>query len=561
MAWVYLFEAKGIQNYILDSGKLRDVVGASELVDSLCRYQERDIEQALKHVDAPFLKKALERPRSRDLLSYALEAVGLADPELFRFSRRAGAAFELHAQEPEPLERFRAFWGFVVGQFAPCLEYEDSLRGGDAWPPMKAAGKARKHKAKRAVRKNGLATLLPVAGPLVKRSQRTGMPAVMTEYEEVIDRTTSCKRALGEATALTSRFAPDDSERHWPINLGLEEDDPVPDGRKMSAEQKREREQKYFPFKGDRRIVGVIHADGNNMGGTLSELDRTVQSQQPEQALAKVLAFSIAIEEAAVGAARKATEQVLDRARDDLKRMPARPTVLGGDDLTVIVRGDLAVPFTRVFLEEFERLSECFVRQVFPNEHELHRMTACAGIAFVPANHPFYLSYRLAEELCRAAKTGSRSESSVAFHRVTASVIDDYDTIREAELTLPKTSAPGESFTLTRQPYAVGKQGAFLPRLEHIECLCKHLKKSEGRGALREFWSLLYADQSEAQRAYENWRRQREKEQSQLTDSKWLEEYNRRLGELLDGTCQDGLPFDADGNTPIGDALALLEVG
>ena len=35
--FAYLFQAKGIQRYILEGGKLKDMVGASELVDRLCR--------------------------------------------------------------------------------------------------------------------------------------------------------------------------------------------------------------------------------------------------------------------------------------------------------------------------------------------------------------------------------------------------------------------------------------------------------------------------------------------------------------------------------------------
>ena len=40
----------------------------------------------------------------------------------------------------------------------------------------------------------------------------------------------------------------------------------------------------------------------------------------------------------------------------DIKyKYPIRPIILGGDDLTVIIRADLAIPFTECFLREFEQ--------------------------------------------------------------------------------------------------------------------------------------------------------------------------------------------------------------
>jgi hypothetical protein len=41
----YLFQAKGIQPYILDNGKLKEMAGASELVARLCRSHRADLLQ------------------------------------------------------------------------------------------------------------------------------------------------------------------------------------------------------------------------------------------------------------------------------------------------------------------------------------------------------------------------------------------------------------------------------------------------------------------------------------------------------------------------------------
>ena len=69
-----LFEAKSIQDYILRSGRLRHIVGASELIDSLTGKLLDDVLEALKSVE---------------------------DGEV-RLSRRAGGAVYPNASRPTP---------------------------------------------------------------------------------------------------------------------------------------------------------------------------------------------------------------------------------------------------------------------------------------------------------------------------------------------------------------------------------------------------------------------------------------------------------------------------
>ena len=84
----------------------------------------------------------------------------------------------------------------------------------------------------------------------------------------------------------------------------------------------------------------------------------------------------------------------------------------------MIVRGDLAIDFTEKFLVAFETHTEALFSQ-FKQDYEKKGiklrlptgLTACAGIAFVKVSQPFYLAYRLAESLCKTAKTRSKQSS------------------------------------------------------------------------------------------------------------------------------------------------------
>lgn len=50
VSYAYLFEAKGIQRYIFEGGKLKDMAGASELVAALCRSARHEM---LEGADSP----------------------------------------------------------------------------------------------------------------------------------------------------------------------------------------------------------------------------------------------------------------------------------------------------------------------------------------------------------------------------------------------------------------------------------------------------------------------------------------------------------------------------
>jgi hypothetical protein len=143
-----------------------------------------------------------------------------------------------------------------------------------------------------------------------------------------------------------------------------------------------------------------------------------------------------------------------------------RPIVLNGDDLTLICRADLALEFVKAFLDEFERATgrdvehtpttpECAqtLSQILQQGNVFARgknyLSACAGIAYIKSSYPFYYGYRLAETLCADAKKESKAlsggmtqlpPSSVAFHKVQSSFVEDFAEIERKELTMGDVS-------------------------------------------------------------------------------------------------------------------------
>ena len=165
----------------------------------------------------------------------------------------------------------------------------------------------------------------------------------------------------------------------------------------------------------------------------------------PERALSSLSdALKASTKQAAIAGYRAAVERW---GGGEQEVFPGRPLVLGGDDITLILRSDLAWTFVRAYLTAFEEETQ--------SRPEVGgRLTACAGIAFVGSAFPFDRAHDLAEQLTAYAKEEQRRSqsgpiaSATAFHRVTASDVDRYGDVVSEEL----TSVDGRC-CLTAGPY------------------------------------------------------------------------------------------------------------
>jgi len=107
MIYSYCFEAKGIQQYILETGMLKDMVGASMLVEELCQFTG-----------------------SNDLLQKVIDALSL-DIEKVQFLRRAGGAFYSLLKNKEDSIALQNLWTIIVTHYSPGLEWADALGEGN----------------------------------------------------------------------------------------------------------------------------------------------------------------------------------------------------------------------------------------------------------------------------------------------------------------------------------------------------------------------------------------------------------------------------------------------
>ncbi len=222
---------------------------------------------------------------------------------------------------------------------------------------------------------------------------------------------------------------------------------------------------------GETSYIGVVHIDGNGMAKKISQLANGYRDPlQNYEYRKKMLGLSREIEAIGAKAIEKAVERLLDslaskeeggdcffaravkveKAKDEEGyNLPIRFLVYGGDDITFVCDGRLALDLAAFMLESFQE-----------QENGYH---ACAGVAIVKSHYPFSRAYKMAEELCRNAKQfvkvngNSKDASAIDWHITAGGIQPHIGRLRKKEYVTPG----GES--LTFRPYIIPKNGLEIP--------------------------------------------------------------------------------------------------
>ncbi|MBI2567941.1 MAG: hypothetical protein HYV63_12995 [Candidatus Schekmanbacteria bacterium] len=186
--------------------------------------------------------------------------------------------------------------------------------------------------------------------------------------------------------------------------------------------------------RGETSLLGVVHVDGNGVGGAIKAwLDRCLAEEVgDERVRTEYREWSRAIDELGERVLHATIQRVASciieeenehgekrcvvrgtpyglgfRLREDATShasrrvlLPLRPILLGGDDLTFVCDGRIALDLAAAALREFEANQIPHLGQGGGER----TLTACAGAALVKAHAPFHRSYALAESLCASGK-------------------------------------------------------------------------------------------------------------------------------------------------------------
>lgn len=410
----YLYGAavQGIQSFIFQTNELKDIVGASELVENICT----------ELFDGLLKEKGIKSGESVTLAAGKVEYIFDTKEDCEKVVRE----FPKRIVEYAP--------GIIVSQAVVEMTDDFSI-----------AQKELEYRIDCQRNKPMASTTIGLMGMM--RSRTTGLPVVEHVTKKDDDEVKEEEGLFLDAMTFNKRYEMKDGERlekRTTVDLcskafGL--DKHTLTGRVAYEIDK---------ITGKNDWIAVIHADGNSLG---------LIKQKISPDFNKYREFSQGLSKATQNAAVTAFNTVHHLFDNPNDIIPIRPIVLGGDDLTIICRADIALEYTNAFIDEFGKNTNIYLgdiitsadggKGVFSKGEVKDRLTACAGIAFVKSSFPFYYAYELADALCTRAKDNAKSApdvqngdallpSCIMFHKVQDSFVQDYESIVRRELTAKK---------------------------------------------------------------------------------------------------------------------------
>jgi hypothetical protein len=480
----YLYQARvsGIQAYITATGKLKEIVGGSELIEQMCTH---------------WFEEVLGTSFQRECLSLG-----------------AAGKIEYHFAKEDLCRQVVHKFPFLVAQRAPGLQVAQAVVVCQEEQPTRQEIEELEDKLE--AQEQQIAAR-PLAGSMITlRASRTGGAVKATEEPLPAGEV----RDSGQHSKIKA------SEGHGSLFAKILGEAYELYAKSEAIEQKHKGET-AFAMEMDNLLrtetgwLAVIHADGNRLGQQIAmAMDKIAQSE-PQRLLEFRRELSTRLENATVGAVQEAFFNVVKpqyekevvtelerRARyvkankNASKRsisLPFRPIVLGGDDLTLIMRGDLAMPFTARFLASFElhtRSQFAPLAKRFDLPDLAKGLTASAGLAYIKYNYPFHYGLSLAESLCSHAKQVGRElgqheyvPAGLAFHKVHSSFVEDYELVQSRELIIGPNHQ--QKIMLDGGPYFLQEQTGYTKLADLMRWVAMMNQPDAPKGNLREWLTTL----------------------------------------------------------------------
>jgi len=195
--------------------------------------------------------------------------------------------------------------------------------------------------------------------------------------------------------------------------------------------------EQFGRSKGELSYLAVVHADGNEMGRSFREIGK--QATGSRDYIKRMREASNKVEAAAIATLQRLINELVNTWKLETNtigdvvplhenKRPFRPLVCGGDDVTFVCDGRLGLTLAARYLAIFEEESQ-------KRDLDLY---ACAGIAVVKTHYPFARAYALAGELTDSAKSYARKEadgnlSALDWHFAAGGLLGKLKDIRERE--------------------------------------------------------------------------------------------------------------------------------
>jgi CRISPR/Cas system-associated protein Cas10 (large subunit of type III CRISPR-Cas system) len=205
-----------------------------------------------------------------------------------------------------------------------------------------------------------------------------------------------------------------------------------------------------FGSKNESSYMAVVHIDGNGMGKRIQKYSKEHGNNNRDY-IKSIRSLSNSIEKTSNSAIKATTSKLLESIKyvdgehkvggvvEFQDKLPFRPIVYGGDDITFVCDGRLGLT-----------LSEYLLHQLTSEDQKLsdgHSISARAGIAIVKTHYPFYQALKMANNLAESAKLYIKEienefaiekgkVSAMDWHFASGGVVESIESIRHREYTV-----------------------------------------------------------------------------------------------------------------------------
>lgn len=438
-----LIDTIGIQDYIFSSNRLRENIGASQLVECTIKHW------AYQSIDTVADKHNIDTNKSNAVdwtLKPATDELDLSYQAQVIYSGGGNTAILFDSEERA--KRFAGVHSLRLLQDAPGLTLALVHHSFDQTASLAETVREALRKMNDAKRNRPLG--VPLLGLSVSAEcQSTGLPAVGLDpipLEDEANRLVSAEvaakvSAKNDANTRLRKLMPEDINNKYLIPEQFDD---------------------LARLKGESSYIAVVHADGNGIGRRVIALAKAFAAPEQNGAYVKAMrTFSDSIEDASRAALSDCMTFLDSHVLFDKNNwwiddkvplalgsssdqpckpfLPFRPLVFGGDDVTFVCNGQIGLAMGLYYLKRFEQ-------QPLEDGQASKQPRACAGISVVKQHYPFARAYGLSEELCDSAKCLVQSVQSVDgasaldWHFSTTGLSGDLDLIRKREYTRHDTS-------------------------------------------------------------------------------------------------------------------------
>lgn len=475
MKYLYGASVQGIQGFIFQTNKLKEIVGASELVEQICTTKFLEVAGILK-----------------DDKNLIINAAG---------------NIKYIFEDKTKCEHLVRIFPKIIMDFAPGITISQAVVPTTGDLPkdidyLEQLLKAQRSKASMPVETGFMG---------LERDRRAGGVAFISRNRRKGGIEEICEATHKKLQKSDPEYQYKDEQQKENLFFKI--------SNKVVSKEEVPHDVEKITESGKNSWLAIIHADGNALGILLQTLGRKLKENKFSEEKVKTAfsTFSKSLDNATKKAAQIAFTNILNVDLAKYK-YPIRPVILGGDDLTVIIRADLALDFTIEFLKAFEKETEKqfkFLKNDYQVEGFENGITACAGIAYIKEKYPFHYGVHLADLLTGKAKKFSKEDkfkkytdneninippSSIAFYKVQSSFIESLEDMTEKTLTADISKVSFDYGAYLIHP----DKGE--PNVEMLDEKLKELAKeatpendkSKRVSKLRQWVSELYKDKSTA---------------------------------------------------------------